>query len=156
MHSLSILAKSIMLASIFEIVAAQGAPWTDTMAFTIIGTGVIPTTCTAGGQCGSGDLVGTAASLPVTSCSCTTYTPTTIRGTPAPIRGTKTTMKISAGSLQSDTSPLTGSGSGSGGMVALAATTTAPGGSTGVAAMNGGSVVAVVLLGSLVGLLGSW
>ena len=52
-----------------------------------------------------------------------------------------------------------GSGSGSGGSsrgtAAPAATTTAPGGATGVAAKNGGSVLAVMLLGSLVGLLGS-
>jgi len=48
-----------------------------------------------------------------------------------------------------------GSGGSSGGTVAPAATTTAPGGSTGVAARNSRSLVAVVLLGLLVGLLGS-
>ena len=49
-----------------------------------------------------------------------------------------------------------GSGGSSGGTVAPAATTIAPGGSTGVATRNGESIVAVVLLGSLVELLGSW
>ncbi|PUU72299.1 hypothetical protein B9Z19DRAFT_1097541 [Tuber borchii] len=96
MRASSILAKLIMLASIFGIVAAQGAPWTDTMAFTIIGTGVIPTTCTAGGQCGSGDLGRTISNIPITSCSsCLTIIPPT--GTPVPISGTKTTMKVPTG-----------------------------------------------------------
>jgi len=45
-------------------------------------------------------------------------------------------------------------GSSSGGSVAPAATSTKSPGSTGAAARNGGSVVAVVLLGSLVWLLG--
>jgi len=48
-----------------------------------------------------------------------------------------------------------GSGGSSGGRVAPAGTTTAPGGPTGDAARNRGSLVAVILLGSLVGLLGS-
>ena len=77
-------------------------------------------------------------------------------GTPAPIRGTKITMTMPTGSSKSGSSSGSGSGGSSGGTVAPAATTTAPGGSTGVAARNSGSIVAVVLLGSLVGLLGSW
>ncbi|PUU73744.1 hypothetical protein B9Z19DRAFT_1094484 [Tuber borchii] len=185
MRTSSILAKLITLASIVGIVAAQRSP----------------STCTASGQCGSGDLGGTRANLPRTFClSCATV---------IPVMDAHTTMNIPTGSLKSDpSSPLTGrnptstvasrggattksgsssssrnssssssgsggssgstptggtssgSGSGSGGSsdgtVAPAAITTAPGGSTGVAARSGGSVVAVVLLGSLVGFLESW
>ena len=53
MRSSSILAKLITLASIV------GSPSTTSTAFPTIDTDVIPTTCTASGQCGSEDLGGT-------------------------------------------------------------------------------------------------
>ena len=52
MRSSSILAKLIMLASIV------GSPSTSSTAFPITGTGVIPTACTASGQCRTEDLGG--------------------------------------------------------------------------------------------------
>ena len=59
MSSSSILAKLITLASIVGIVGAQRSPWTNSTAVPITVTGVIPTTCTASGRCGPGDLGGT-------------------------------------------------------------------------------------------------
>ena len=53
MRSSSILAKLITLASIV------GNPSTSSMAFPVTSTGVIPTTCTASGQCRPEDLGGT-------------------------------------------------------------------------------------------------
>jgi len=87
-------------------------------------------------------------------------TGTTTKSESTPTGGTGATTKSEStptGGTDSGSSSGSGSGSrgSSGGTVAPAATFTAPGGSTGVAARNGGSVVALVLLGSLVGLLGS-
>jgi len=53
MRSSSILPKLIILASIV------GGPSTSSTAFPITVTGVIPTTCTASGQCRPEDLGGT-------------------------------------------------------------------------------------------------
>ena len=74
-----------------------------------------------------------------------------VRPRPAPLR----TLSGSGPGSTSGSGSGSGSGGGSDGTVAPVATTTTPGGSTGIAARNGWSVVAVVLLGMLVGLLGS-